>query len=60
MPDDNGLLAYIARRYIGGREDVATDALAFILNRCDGVRSPGGGATCGVWTAVAAESDGSR
>ena len=38
MPDDNGLLAYIARRYIGGREDVATDALAFILNRCDGVR----------------------
>ena len=38
MPDDNGLLAYIARRYIGGREDVATDALAFILNRSDAAR----------------------
>ena len=39
MPDNNGLLAHIARRHIGGREDVATDALAFILNRSDGVRS---------------------
>ena len=38
MLDDNGLLAYIARRYIGGREDVATDALAFILNRSDAAR----------------------
>ena len=38
MPDDNGLLAYIARRHIGGREDVATDALAFILNRSDAAR----------------------
>ena len=39
MPDDNGLLAYIARRHIGGREDVATDALAYIINRSDAARS---------------------
>ena len=39
MPDNNGLLAYIARRHIGGRKDVATDALVFILNRSDAARS---------------------
>ena len=39
MPDNNGLLAHIARRHIGSREDVATDALAFILNRSDAARS---------------------
>ena len=39
MTDDDSLLAYIALRHIGGREDVATDALAFILNRSDAARS---------------------
>ena len=35
MADSNGLLAYFARCHTGVREDVATDALAFILNRSD-------------------------
>ena len=38
MTDDDTLLAYIAQRYIFGKEDAATDALAFILSRSDAAR----------------------
>ena len=38
MIDDETLLAYIAQRHIFGKEDAATDALAFILNRSAGAR----------------------
>lgn len=39
MPDSNGLLAHFAPYLNVGREDVATEALAFILNRSDAGRS---------------------
>ena len=38
MPNDETLLAYIAQRHILGKEDAATDALAFILSRSDAAR----------------------
>ena len=33
MADEGSLLSFIARRHTVGREDVATDALSFILSR---------------------------
>ena len=38
MPDDNGLLAHFAPYLNIGREDVATEALAYILSRSDAAR----------------------
>ena len=38
MADERSLLSYIARRRTVGREDVATDALSFILSRSNSAR----------------------
>ena len=35
MTNEHTLLSFIARRYITAREDAATDALGFILNRSE-------------------------
>ena len=36
--DEGSLLSFIARRHTVGREDVATDALSFILSRSNSAR----------------------
>ena len=38
MANEHTLLSFIARRYITAREDAATDALGFILNRSEAAR----------------------
>ena len=38
MADERSLLSFIARRHTVGREDVATDALSFILSRSNSAR----------------------
>ena len=38
MADNASLLSFIARRHTVGREDVATDALSFILSRSNSAR----------------------
>ena len=38
MADEGSLLSFIARRHTVGREDVATDALSFILSRSNSAR----------------------
>ena len=38
MTNEHTLLSFIARRYIGAREDASTDALGFILNRSEAAR----------------------
>ena len=38
MVDEGSLLSFIARRHTVGREDVATDALSFILSRSNSAR----------------------
>ena len=38
MTNEHTLLSFIARRYIAAREDAATDALGFILNRSEVAR----------------------
>lgn len=39
MADNSTLLSFIARRHTMGLEDVATDALCFILSRCSAKRA---------------------
>ena len=38
MADNASLLSFIARRHTVGREDVATDALSFILSRSNSAK----------------------
>ena len=38
MADEGSLLSFIARRHTVGREDVATDALSFILSRSNSAK----------------------
>ena len=38
MVDEGSLLSFIARRHTVGREDVATDALSFILSHSNSAR----------------------
>ena len=38
MPDESSLLSFIARYHTYGREDVATDALSYILSHSHSAR----------------------
>ena len=37
-PEHDSLLSHIAQRHVHGYEDIATDALSFILNRSEACR----------------------